>query len=480
MRPDLRVSADGRDITDVVLDRFVSVALSDLAEEEADTFELGLDDRRPGIAVPPTGAVLDVELGFVEEGTARMGSYTVSEVEYSGPPAALTVRAHAANMLGELKAPRTRSWTLHTIGDVVGTIAGRHGLEPRVDPALRGIALPHIDQVDESDLSLLRRLASYQLDVVAKVTNGRLVFLRRQVLANELAAAATRIERTEGLDYRMLRADRSMYVAVIARWRAFSAAALEEVRAGDPGGPAYTLPDTYPDVSSATNAAETKLRALQRGTRTGALTLSPGRPGLAADAPVELVGWGAALDGVWVANTARHAISEDGYRTTLDIEVVTEPWERAAWEPPPENPFAGATASLGRAVGGAVPGGGGSGGGAPAPNMAHVVARVAALYPDALRRVRADWEFMDRVVAALREVSPRWGFNCKRGNCNVPVAFNAVAYYRGAEGGAAGSTDVALVEVVVGGATPNPRPGWSDTTAVTAANGEVGRWKYPR
>ncbi|MCY4121303.1 MAG: contractile injection system protein, VgrG/Pvc8 family [Acidobacteria bacterium] len=477
MTPDLRVSANGRDITGVVRDRFVSVSVTDVVDEQADRFELTLDDRAPGIAVPPTGARLDVELGFLERGTAPMGSYTVTEVEKSGPPQTLTLRAQAADLLGELKAPRTRSWSLMTIGDVVGTIAGRHGLEPRIDPALSGVALPHIDQKDESDLNLLRRLASYQLDVVAKVSAGRLVFLRRQVLANELAAAATRIERTEGLDYRVLRADREMYGAVVAKWREFTAGELREVRAGD-GSPVFELPETFPDYASAHNAAQTKLRALKRGTHTGELTLSPGRLGLAADAPVQLEGWCAGVDGVWVVKSARHELSEDGYRTSVDVEAVTEPWERAAWEPPAADPFAGAKASLGRAAAGGVPGGGGvpgrggggGRGGTPAPDMAHVVERVAALRPDALRNAEYTLDFTREVVAALRELDPRWGFHR---DPNGTLSTGLVAYFRGGGDPVEGSSDIA-VRALTQGVAPDLFPSWGDVTAFYP-----GTWALP-
>ncbi len=329
MIPELRVSANGRDITAVVQDRLVSAEVVDVGDEEADSFELTLDDRPPGIATPPTGAELSVDLGFAGSGTAQMGRFVASEIEQQGPPATLTIRAQAADMLHELKAPRTRSWTDHTIGTLVDAIAVRHGLEPRVDPDLRAVALPHVDQVDESDISLLRRLASYQLDVVAKVAIGRLMFLRRQILANDLSRSATRIERTETVEYHVLRADRGMYGAVAARWREFDVGELKEEVVGDPNvGPTYALPETYPDRASAHNAATTRLRALQRGTRTGRLVLSPGRPGLAAESAVQLVGWGAGVDGVWVATRARHAVAEDGYRTHLEIEAVTKPWGR--------------------------------------------------------------------------------------------------------------------------------------------------------
>ena len=432
MTPELRVIANGRDITEIVRDRFVRAEVIDVVDEEADSFELELDDRPPGIVVPPTGAELSVELGFAGQGTAPMGSYVVSEIGQQGPPATLTIRAQSADLLGELKAPRTRSWSDYTIGDVVGTIAGRHGLEPRVDPELRGLALPHIDQIDESDISLLRRLASYQLDVVAKVAAGRLVFLRRQVLANELARAATRIERADAVEYRVLRADRAMYAAVAARWREFDVGELEEEVAGDAdGGPTFALPETYPDQTSARNAAETRLRALERGTRTGSLTLSPGRPGLAADAPVELAGWGAGVDAVWVATQVRHALTGAGYQTHLDIEAVTEPWERAEAERRPEAPF-GAPAAASRQP----------------PKLRHVVERVAAEHPAALRDAQDTPAFVDLAVPALRAADGgRWGHRRESGG---PVSTGSVAYYTAAGAPAEGSTDIAVIDIVQG------------------------------
>lgn len=456
MTPDLRVRADGRDITGAVRDRFLSVTVTDRADEEADTLELSLDDRPPGIVVPPTGAVLEVDLGLTETGLSLMGSYTVSEVEQEGAPDTLTIRAHAADLLRELKAPRTRSWSLYTIGDVVATIAGRHGLETRVDPALGGIALAHLDQVDESDLSLLRRMASYQLDVVAKVARGRLLFLRRQVLVNELAAAATDLVRSAGMEYRILRADRGRYGSVVAKWREYDAAALQEVRAGS-GEPTYSLPDTYPDVASASNAAQTKLRALQRGTRNGSLQLTPGRPDLAADVPLRLRGWGS-IDGVWVARSVRHSVSGDGYRTGLDVEAVTEPWERAAAQPLPEAPFADGVPRLGRAG----VAGEGSSTTPTTPDLAHVVDRVAAENPEALRRAFAEPAWTYLVLAALRAaLGGRWGLH--RGSDGT-ISLGLVAYYRGDGDPAEGSADI-TVWAIVQGQPPQLFPSWTEVTA---------------
>ena len=455
MTPDLRVSADGRDITASILDRLLSAEVRDVVDEEVDAFEMALDDRPPGIEVPPTGATLDVDLAL---GAAfhRLGSYVVNEIEQETPPATLTIRAAAADLLGDLKAPRTRSWSAMTIGDVVGTLAGRHDLEPHVDPELRNVLLSHIDQTDESDLELLRRLASYQLDVVAKVTSGRLVFLRRQSFAAEAASAAVRIERADGIEWRMLTADRDRYVAVVARWRDFTAGDLQELRVGTPtGGPVDVLAQTFPDRAAAANAAETRLRALQRATRSGNVTVG-GRPELSADLPVRLIGWGAS-DGVWMAHRVRHQLSADGYRTHLDIEAVTEPWDRTDAELLPEAPFAGAVQPISPSPGGTgtrVPGG------TPAPNLAHIVDRVAAEHPSALQSALHSYEFARRVVAALRTAAgPRWGHFRDSNGILDP---GAVSYYRGEGDPVEGSMEIAVRAIVQG--FGQLFPSWADVT----------------
>ena len=260
---------------------------------------------------------------------------------------------------------------------------------------------------------------------------GLLVFLRRQALANELARAATRIERTDATEYRVLRADRAMYAAVAARWREFDAGELEEEIAGDPGeGPTFALPEAYPDKTSARKAAETRLRALQRGTRTGSLSLAPGRPGLAADSPVELTGWGAGVDAVWVATRVRHALTGAGYLTHLDIEAVTEPWARAAAQQMPEAPF-GAPAAASREP----------------PNLRHVVERVAAEHPTQLRDAQDTPAFVDLVVPALRTADGgRWGHRREGGS----VSTGSVAYYTPPGAPVEGSTDIAVIDVVQG------------------------------
>ncbi len=114
----------------------------------------------------------------------------------------------------------------------------------------------------------------------------------------------------------------------------------------------------------------------------------------------------------------------------------------------------------------------------PLPNMAAVVDDVARQYPSALRNSCQDhggsWEFMDRLVDQLRAYDTRWGYNGKRGNAGDP-SHDVVAYNFGA-GADQGTTNVYIIDVIVGHCGSNPGPAWIDQTGETARQGAIGRW----
>ena len=108
----------------------------------------------------------------------------------------------------------------------------------------------------------------------------------------------------------------------------------------------------------------------------------------------------------------------------------------------------------------------------PLPDMSSVVARVAAQHPDAVRASCGDWRFMDLVVDELRKHDTRWGYNWKRGNVGDP-SHDVVDYHWGA-GPDEGSTDVYVVDMILGHCGDNPGPGWGDVTDY--GGGTLGRW----
>ncbi len=114
----------------------------------------------------------------------------------------------------------------------------------------------------------------------------------------------------------------------------------------------------------------------------------------------------------------------------------------------------------------------------PLPNMSSVVDDVARQYPGALRNScqshGGSWEFMDRLVDRLRTYDTRWGYNGKRGNAGDP-SHDVVAYNFGADRDE-GTTNVYIIDVIVGHCGSNPGPAFIDQTGVTAQQGSIGRW----
>ncbi len=176
MRPVFRLVADGKDITALINDRLLMLRTSDKPGMESDEFELRIDDRDQAVALPSRGAHIEVLLGYSGKALARLGRYTVDEVELSGPPDTLVIRGKASDMRGSGKTTRSGSWEGVPLQQIVGDLAARNGWQPVCPVATK---VPRIDQLNESDFNFITRLAK-QYDCTAKVGDGKLLVLPRQ------------------------------------------------------------------------------------------------------------------------------------------------------------------------------------------------------------------------------------------------------------------------------------------------------------
>ena len=114
----------------------------------------------------------------------------------------------------------------------------------------------------------------------------------------------------------------------------------------------------------------------------------------------------------------------------------------------------------------------------PLPDAYDIVTEMAALHPDWLANSCQDdggtWQFMDAVVDRLREDDARWGYNWKRGNIGDPSE-DVVDYAWGAPPFEE-STEVYIIDIIVGHCGGSPAPGFTDVTQATADGGTIGRW----
>lgn len=329
LTPAYRVVANGSDITQVIDDRLVEMRLTDEAGMESDLLEIELADHLDPIALPPTGAELELFLGY--DGAAeRMGLFVVDEVEVAGWPSVLVIRARASVQTASkggkvnLQTQKTRSWPAGTtLGALASKIASEHGLTAVVSASLRGIALPHTDQTRESDLHLLTRLAK-RYDALIKPADGKLVVTKRGEgkTASGQDLPAVEVVPSDCTAYRCTIARRDSPGLVRALYHSTGAAKREAVEFGK-GEPVRELRQIYPTKAAAADAARAEYQRRQRGESTLSVTL-PGRPSLIAECRLTLTGFRPGVDGDWITTRASHSLTPDGgWSCTIEAEKPT-------------------------------------------------------------------------------------------------------------------------------------------------------------
>lgn len=323
MRAVFSVTVDNTDYTSVISDRLKSLTLTDVAGFRSDFIEIALDDRAPAIKVPAHGAVIKVALGYAGGALLDKGAYTHSETDFEFPPSGMLIRATAANLRAAFRAARTRSFDNVTLGDVVASIAKEHGYQALVAPELAGVTFTHLDQVEESDIALLTRLARDQ-GAMFKSAGGALVIIPsgygRNPMGKILPTITLRPEHVTTLT--VTRHDRDRAGAIVAKWQDFGAAELRRVQAGS-GTPVIELGDLYPDDKLAYAAAAAELKRRQRSSATGSVTL-PGDPTLMAEARLVLESFRDGVDGEYTITQVKHVIDKKGgYKCMAEFEQKT-------------------------------------------------------------------------------------------------------------------------------------------------------------
>ena len=343
MRPEFSIHAGSRDITAAIRDRLLELSITDETGIKSDQLKLTLDDRRREngalAALPGMGTHLSVSLGYAETGLRDMGAYLVDEIELRHPPATLSVSARAADMSGPFRSRKTRSWEATTLGDMVARIAGEHGYTPKVDVELGRIAVPHMDQVAESDMALLTRIAEKH-DAVAKPVHGCLVLAKageaKAASGSALPMICLDVSEISSWSYRHSARshggqakggkDSEKRGGCKARWWDYEAGKDKWVTVGEE--PFEELPYRHKTEAEAKAAAAAKLNKGKRGE--GALSLTmPGNARLAAECRLHILPRpGLASD--WRITKVEHRLNASGFITQVDAEMYLQQQERVS------------------------------------------------------------------------------------------------------------------------------------------------------
>lgn len=350
--PAFSLTIEGKDVTTVLNKRLMSLTLTDNRGFEADQLDLELDDADGQIVLPRRGAVIRLALGWQGQPLFPKGSFTVDEIEHSGAPDKLTVRARSADFRASLNIRREKSWHQTTVGEVVKEIAARHKLKMSLGDDLADKSVEHLDQTNESDASFLMKLAG-QYGAIASVKDGHLLFIRQGQgkTASGKPLPVITLTRKAGDDHRFSLADRDAYTGVVANWldtrepKKKETATVKRRRKNSAQQPepeakqgeylvgtdenVLVLNHTYANRSNAIRAAKAQWERLQRGVASFCLQLAEGRADLYTEMPVKVSGFKQPIDEAeWIITTLTHSVNADnGFTTNIELEVKIDDLE---------------------------------------------------------------------------------------------------------------------------------------------------------
>ncbi|AJK16549.1 phage late control D family protein [Yersinia pseudotuberculosis] len=346
--PDYSISVDGIDKTGGIKKRLMSLTLTDNRGFEADQLDIEFDDADGKVELPRRGAKIAVSLGWKGAALIDKGTFTVDEIEHSGAPDKLTIRARSADFRETLNIRRDHSYHKTTIGGIIKTVAERNKLTPTLNKAMSDLAVDHIDQTNESDGNFITRLAK-QYGAIAAVKNGNLLFIRQgqSKTASGKPIPMMTIIRSLGDGHQFSMADRGAYTGVVANWlntRTTEKPVVKVKRkrkrkattAAKPKEPeekqgeyligtdenVLTLRTTYASKNNAQRAAKSNWERLQRGAAKFSIQLAKGRADLYPEVPVKVTGFKKQIDEAdWTLVTVTHSVSDSGFTTALELEV---------------------------------------------------------------------------------------------------------------------------------------------------------------
>lgn len=342
-RPEFSVTAEGKNISKALRQCLQELTLTDNGGATGKADELQITLLSETLPLPSKGSRLQLGLGF-NGNLVDKGWFVVSGVSSSGPPRKVVIYATAAPMnaqkqSGDVQNQKTRSWDNLTLGDIVKTVATDNGLIPKVADKLAMIAVPHLDQVSESDANLLTRLArSY--NAVSKPSGGYWLFLEQgaALTASGKTLADVTIVPREASNWTYSEGQRGSTTGKLSSGGKEKKGKIgvkyydedtgqTKVVQTEHDGPDLENPYTQSHKAQADQQAKAKKTQAKRNERRMNIT-APCRPQhlpLTAEARVTTQGFGQREDRTWLIESMVYSLSAMGFSVAFNLATDIKP-----------------------------------------------------------------------------------------------------------------------------------------------------------
>ena len=312
----VEIYADGNNITGGIHEFFQSITVTDKKGISSDALRMVLTDPRQKMAEPETWKTLTVLINGV-----NLGDFEINEISGDIVTREIEVSGTAIDTQSMLKAKRSRSFEPGPLEKVVKKIAGDSGYTPEIGKAIGSIALEHINQVQQSDLSLLTDLAK-KYGGIFKVASRRMVVTNDDATDTSGQPLPTMpINDPTQTDGRWTSTRRNKFKSVKAQWfdETINRPRYEKAGSGDP---CDEIKKRFRSQEEAAHAAASKMKEYSKHDKKLSLTM-PLNIDYAAGCPAQISNHGPEIDGEWYVEKMEHTVSVSAYDTT-SIELVKE------------------------------------------------------------------------------------------------------------------------------------------------------------
>ncbi|WP_375618495.1 phage late control D family protein [Bartonella sp. AC134YNZD] len=315
--PFIVVKVGDKPVHEVFYQRLLTATITDHAGNEADTFEAEFDDSGNDLEVPASNSTLQVIFGYENSISAFMGRFVVESVASIGGSDGEILRlcGKSASMRKELKEQTSEHFDHKTVGEIVETLAKRHGYQAKVSPQFTKTSLSYVIRTDQSAVDFLTRLAD-RMQARFLIKDNKFLFLSENTLP------ILEIHKSDCSSWEFTLEPRTQYGTIEATYFDRSQGKQFSIKHQTGfSGAVRRLRNCYTCEGEAQAAAASESDRLCRAVGSGSLSLE-GRPEIMADQTLRLQGFRDEINGYWKAATVTHRYDkQSGYTTEIILEA---------------------------------------------------------------------------------------------------------------------------------------------------------------